>query len=505
MAIRPEPWELSPDEDVAKDPVISFGIIEAQKHRARGVTLSMFLGLMKYYRQSFQDLVEEQHFPADPGDTYHRFIDRFFDRVEIGFCMEWANSPAQKLQEELQSANRTLTNEKNDLTTILNCIPNPIFLLDNRGKLDGANQSAGEIFSQLKTDEQKQSAMEDWAGEFIRSGNREQLIERKLDTRSGPRHFQVRFTQFRDATGRYGGMIVVMTDLTERKQKEDTLLRFRQLLDQTSDLVFVTDLESGRILDVNETACQALGYTREELLALRVTDIELEAYRFRPRISWLREIRQRKSATLEGCHRRKDGTSYPVEMNVTYHCDNGSECLLAIGRDITSHKAMEEKLSAQLLFWQTLLDSITVPMFVKNTDFQYLRCNQAFADFLGVPKTGIIGKTAFDLLSEDQAQLSHEVDIRVFQERQTQVYEATMTDSAGKIHEVIFTEVPLFDSKNLLRGLVSTILDVTEAGELREDLRRVRESMNQLNREIETELHEKLDQATESSRGSEKS
>ena len=49
--------ELNPEADFTNDPVASFGILEAQRHRSRGITLSMFLGLMKYYRQSYIDLV----------------------------------------------------------------------------------------------------------------------------------------------------------------------------------------------------------------------------------------------------------------------------------------------------------------------------------------------------------------------------------------------------------------------------------------------------------------
>ena len=51
--------ELSPEEDYANDPATQFGVIEAQRHRGRGVNLSMFLGLMKYYRQSYVDLLTE--------------------------------------------------------------------------------------------------------------------------------------------------------------------------------------------------------------------------------------------------------------------------------------------------------------------------------------------------------------------------------------------------------------------------------------------------------------
>ena len=81
--------ELSPDEDFYNEPLTEFGVIEAQRHRKRGVTIAMFFGLMKYYRQVYLDLLKEQSpFPETiEQDTY--FVIRSFDRIEVAFCDEW--------------------------------------------------------------------------------------------------------------------------------------------------------------------------------------------------------------------------------------------------------------------------------------------------------------------------------------------------------------------------------------------------------------------------------
>jgi hypothetical protein len=110
--------ELLPDEDYTSDPIASFGIIGAKRHRRRGVSLSMFLGLMKYYRQSYIDLVVRAGFGIEEERRYRLFIDRFFDRIEIGFCTEWKSSTENRMLEELQSSNRCMTNEKNKYLSI---------------------------------------------------------------------------------------------------------------------------------------------------------------------------------------------------------------------------------------------------------------------------------------------------------------------------------------------------------------------------------------------------
>jgi hypothetical protein len=115
----PTPPELSPDEDYTQDPIAAFGILEAQRHRARGITLSMFLGLMKYYQQSYLDLLRQGELDAQQIETAERFIARFFARIELGFCAEWCSLGEQEKTRELQESNRRMTNEKNKYLTIL--------------------------------------------------------------------------------------------------------------------------------------------------------------------------------------------------------------------------------------------------------------------------------------------------------------------------------------------------------------------------------------------------
>jgi len=55
LKISFEPPEITPEENISDDELCLFGIIEAQRHRERGVSLSMFLGLMKYYRQALYE------------------------------------------------------------------------------------------------------------------------------------------------------------------------------------------------------------------------------------------------------------------------------------------------------------------------------------------------------------------------------------------------------------------------------------------------------------------
>ena len=85
---KPE-LELGPDEQFIDDPIAGFGIREARLHRERGVSLGMFLGLMKYYRQSYKDLIRHAAFDSCLENECLNLVERFFDRMEIAFCIEW--------------------------------------------------------------------------------------------------------------------------------------------------------------------------------------------------------------------------------------------------------------------------------------------------------------------------------------------------------------------------------------------------------------------------------
>ncbi len=118
--------------------------------------------------------------------------------------------------------------------------------------------------------------------------------------------------------------------------------RFRQLFNQASDAAFVHDLD-GRVVDANEAACASLGYSRAELLTLGVPDFEMthdpvEGPRF-----W-RELPAGSVDRFEGCHRRKNGSTFPVEIHVSVLETNEGRHLLGLVRDITDRQQSEELL-----------------------------------------------------------------------------------------------------------------------------------------------------------------
>ncbi|MGF1583293.1 MAG: PAS domain S-box protein [Gemmataceae bacterium] len=127
-----------------------------------------------------------------------------------------------------------------------------------------------------------------------------------------------------------------------RKQTEEEVQFTSFSLEQAVDAVFFMD-STGRFFKVNNAACRTLGYSREELLAMTVHDIDPSF----PEEVWgphWNQVRARGSFSLESEHRTKKGALFPVEITVNYLEFNGKEYNCAFVRDITDRKEAEREM-----------------------------------------------------------------------------------------------------------------------------------------------------------------
>ena len=144
--------------------------------------------------------------------------------------------------------------------------------------------------------------------------------------------------------------------MTERRQTEEKLReseeRFRQLFDQSVDALMIHDRE-GRLIDFNAEAIRSLGYSEKELRRLRVKDFATnlisngQGYSRPSGTLWQRALERETRGGTEGIHygehRRKDGTSFPVEVRVGSVDYGGERRIFASARDITGQREAERR------------------------------------------------------------------------------------------------------------------------------------------------------------------
>jgi PAS domain S-box-containing protein len=148
----------------------------------------------------------------------------------------------------------------------------------------------------------------------------------------------------------------------------------------------------------------------------------------------------------------------------------GRDVKLQLAIDITERKRAEEALSNQAKFMTHLMEAIPVPVFFKDVNHVYMGCNNAFAHFVGLPTEKIIGKAAFDVVSQETAEIFREHDETLFRKPGTQVYATSVKRSDGSTREVIFHKATYGDPEVPVSGLIGVILDITDRKILEQQL-----------------------------------
>ena len=171
-------------------------------------------------------------------------------------------------------------------------------------------------------------------------------VELEVEERTGRRLHQVRLVAERDAEGRIQGALAVGLDITERRHGEARLALLSFAMDRVTEAAMIID-EQAHIRYANKGASAMLGIPAEDLGTLTMADLR---QRFDP-AEWARhwaELREKGSLVYETLNRHRDGRVFPVEVNANYFEVEGVGYDLALGRDVTQRKRLEEAQVAAL-------------------------------------------------------------------------------------------------------------------------------------------------------------
>lgn len=188
--------------------------------------------------------------------------------------------------------------------------------------------------------------------------------------------------------------------------------RFRALLDEAGEAVFVTDALTGALVDVNETACRWLRCARAELIGRGVQELAL-GFPIQPpdnadlQFTETRDTR-RPAVLNRGEHRRSDGSKFPVEVAVAHHTIGEEEVYLAVVRDIKVRQRAEEALRECEAKYQALLE--------QSWDAVYVTTRAGIVTHVNEPALALFGYTREEFTGLDARELFPEPDdIRAFQ------------------------------------------------------------------------------------------
>jgi PAS domain S-box-containing protein len=274
-----------------------------------------------------------------------------------------------------------------------------------------------------------------------------------------------------DEGGRITHFLAVKEDITERKQTEAALKLFRALIERSGDAIYVVDPESGNFLDMNARAFKSLLYTREELLGMRVFDVAMGVDRaFFDNTG--AKTKEGAQTTLEVMHRRKDGTTFPVEVSLS-HVRLERDYLVANVRDISERNQKSQELRWKTALLEAQADSALDGILVVDGRNQRILENQKLIEMFKVPEDIVNESDNTGLLrhviqqTKNPAQFSKRVAYLYAHPEEVGRDEIELAD--GRILDRY--SAPVRDEAGVYYGRIWSHRDITEQRQLEEQFR----------------------------------
>ena len=271
----------------------------------------------------------------------------------------------------------------------------------------------------------------------------------------------------------------VSRDITERKQAEITVKeseeKYRNVFTAERDSLFLIDRATHAILDVNDAACGLYGYSREEMLKLKNSDMSFEP-------------EETKRATIEfkdridlRYHKKKDGTIFPVNISASRFILKGKEVILAAIRDITSQKHAEDTLRDSEEKYRTLIENMGEGIGFLNSEETFVFANPSAEKMFGVDKGKLTGLCLNDFLPGKNIEIvNNEIQLR--KQGKSSTYEIEIISKDGSKKDIMVTATPSFRDEKFI-GTFGIFRDITDRKQSEEKIKHKNEQLIQANAE----------------------
>jgi len=181
------------------------------------------------------------------------------------------------------------------------------------------------------------------------------------------------------------------------KAAEKSLRLTQFAVDTAGESVFWLLRNDGSFFYVNDAACRLSGYSRQELLNMKVRDLDLTHASEAGRAHWER-IKRDKSLTFEASIQAKDGRVVPIELTAHYLKYEGQEYNCAFARDITERKRAEQKLVSSEMRYRRLFESAKDGILILHADTgRVVNVNPYMLQMLGCTRETVLGKPLWEI------------------------------------------------------------------------------------------------------------
>ena len=250
----------------------------------------------------------------------------------------------------------------------------------------------------------------------------------------------------------------------ERKRVEEALQRFQFSMEHAPDAVFFMTREAG-FSYVNEQACRSLGYTRDELLSLKLWDIDPIYPKERWKQVWAQILEDKTdSVHIETLHRRKDGLVFPVEVSAEHLWLGNDEFHVAFVRDISERKRAGEALREAEARVRLALQAGRIGTWDWNMETGKIVWSRGHEELWGMAP-GTFKGTYKDfegrIHPEDREGVERALALAIV-ERRTLRDKFRIVWPDGSIHWIAAQGEPFFDEEGKPVRMIGVVRDITE-------------------------------------------
>lgn len=244
--------------------------------------------------------------------------------------------------------------------------------------------------------------------------------------------------------------------------------RFRTLVEYAADAIYLADLR-GRFLEVNIQSEQQTGYSRDEMLRMGIVDLDIEATAENLPI-FLESMRQTKTATLTSQHRRKDGSTFPVEIRIVFLKAGDQEMVLGIARDISERREIEQQLKEAEQHYRTLANGGSALIWTSGLDMLCTYFNEPWLHFTGRRLEQELGNGWAEGVHPEDYDRCLATYVSAFEHRETFIMEYRLLHADGGYRWIRDEGNPRYDSNGEFLGYIGYCYDITESRRVSEDL-----------------------------------
>ncbi|MDD1622316.1 MAG: PAS domain S-box protein [Methylococcaceae bacterium] len=462
-----------------------------------------FLARIGIAHQNGHHSFESWHLRKD-GTVFPVFIDITTVRGPVGGVLHRIVN-VQDITERKRAEEAILARER-EFRTLAENIPDHIIRYDAQARKVYMNTATARLMgvetdaligqtpeeTPAETRTMNINAFSEKLRQVLASGEAQEFEVTLRHATDGMQIHNVKFVAERDEQGKIVGALVVGRDITAHKAAENELKeserRYREIFENVTDslyLVEVTPEGRFRNLAFNFAFEQSMGIPREDLIGIDVgsavdeetgteENADSVAAKYRRCLKAGSNIEEETTLDLPSGRRHFHSTLVPL------YDESGRVCrILGIASDITERKRAEQQIRSlnanleqqvldrtaelrqQTRYLRTLVDSLPLLVWLKDTESRFVMVNQATADSYRLSIEQMIGKSDIDLWPRETAEEYISEDMAVMQSRKRNVFEKMLTLKNHSVWTEI-DKVPVLDDDGSVLGTVGVARNISE-------------------------------------------